>query len=153
MIRPRGQIELRHRRSHQALTILRKFAELPYFPHPHVGITNDVRDFDIRESCLLNISRSLDACTDTFGRFAHPVSTQLFIIHSGDFDVNVNAIKRGTRDPLLVFRDKGRRTAARLLGVPIVTTWAGIHCSNERKISVPSRNLEELVLEAATSGL
>ena len=37
------KIQLRHRRPHQALTIIPQLAKLPYFPDTYVRIADDVR--------------------------------------------------------------------------------------------------------------
>jgi hypothetical protein len=43
MITPRRQIQLTHRRPHQALTLLLQPAELPDLPDAHIRIADDVR--------------------------------------------------------------------------------------------------------------
>ena len=51
----------------------------------------------------------------------------IFIVHSWHFDVDVNAVKHGTRYPFLIFGNDRSRTSARLLSITIKTTRAGIH--------------------------
>jgi hypothetical protein len=41
--------------------------------------------------------------------------------------VDINSIKQGTRDSLLIFRDNSGRTWTGLDGIPTITTGAGIH--------------------------
>ena len=118
--RPRRQIELSHRGADQALTFLRKFAELPYFPHAHIGFTDDIGYFVIRTSSIrislcLNISRRLHPCTDTLRWLSHPVSAQLFVIYAWHFDVNIDTVAQWTRDSLLVFGNNSRPTRTRFL--------------------------------------
>ncbi len=63
MVRPRRQIHLTHRRSHQALTFILQFAKLTNFFDTHVGIADNVRPV-IRETFLLNVSCLLHPLAD-----------------------------------------------------------------------------------------
>jgi hypothetical protein len=67
MISACRQIELSHRRPHQALTFILQLAKLPYLPDAHISIRNNVRCFVPREAGKLNVARRLDSCTDSFG--------------------------------------------------------------------------------------
>jgi len=106
MIGSRRQIELRHRRPHQTLTLLLQPAKLPDLPHAHIRITDNVRRTVIREARELSLTRGLHACANRLRRFTHTIPAQFFIINSWDFDAasRINSIEQGTRDPLLIFR-------------------------------------------------
>ena len=43
MIRPRRQVELRHREPHQTQAFLLQLVELLDLPHVHIGIAHDLR--------------------------------------------------------------------------------------------------------------
>jgi len=43
----------------------------------------------------------------------HPITAQLFIIHTRHFDMNVNPIKQRTRDSFLISGHHRRSTSAR----------------------------------------
>src|SRR5215207_351565 len=115
-------------------------AELSYLPHAHIGIANNSlqsllalhrsRETSDSKPLALDMARRLDSGPDGFGGLSHSISTQLFVINSGDFDMDIDTIKQRTGDPFLILRDKRMSAAARLLGVPIITTRAGIHGSD-----------------------
>jgi hypothetical protein len=47
-----------------------------------------------RVAFRFNVSRSLEASTDLFGWLSNSISTQPFLIHTRDFDVDINAIEQ-----------------------------------------------------------
>jgi len=89
MIGARRQIELTHRREHQTLTFILQFAELPYLPDTHIGVADDV-GLRIGKALLLNIACRLHTIANRFAGLPHSITAQLFVVHSWDFDVNVN---------------------------------------------------------------
>jgi hypothetical protein len=105
----------RCRRSHQTLTFLRELAIFPDLPHAHVGVADDGRQFVIRISntrisFCLDIPHCLHSCSNGIGWLPYSISTQLLIIYSWHFDVNINSVRKGTRDPLLIFGNDSRCT-------------------------------------------
>lgn len=52
---------------------------------------------------LLNISRGLHALANGCACFSDSVAAEFFVIDSGNFDVDVNAVEQGTGDVFLVF--------------------------------------------------
>jgi len=86
------------------------------------------------KTVLLNISRGLDSCVNRFARFTQTISAQLFIIHSRNLNVDVDTIKHGTGDPLLVFGNYSRCIRAGLLRIPVESARAGIHGGNQLKV-------------------
>ncbi len=103
MIRSRRQVELGHRRTHQALTFIMQFAILPDLPHAHIRVTDygmqslqtlrRSRETSDSKSLALYISRGLNSLANCLGGFTQTVSAQLFVIHMWDFDVNINSIE------------------------------------------------------------
>jgi hypothetical protein len=81
----------------------------------------------LRESLSLSLARSLHTLANGGRGFTYPVIAELFVIHPGNVDVDINSIKQGTRDSLLIFRDNSGRTWTGLDGIPTITTGAGIH--------------------------
>jgi len=79
------------------------------------------------KTLALYITRGLHARSDRIGRFTNSITAQFFVIHPRDFDVNVNSIEQGTGDSLLIFRRKGMRTGAGLLGIAIKSARAGVY--------------------------
>jgi len=69
MIGACGQLQLTHRRPHQALTFSLQLTKLPDLSDAHIGVGDDVGCFGvgIRESGLLNISSGLHSCTNGLG--------------------------------------------------------------------------------------
>jgi hypothetical protein len=55
-IRPRRKIQLAHRGSDQTILGLIQLAELSHFGDAHVGVTDDVRDFEAIELTLESLS-------------------------------------------------------------------------------------------------
>ena len=80
--------------------------------------------FENRFRCL---ARSLHTLANGGRGFTYPVIAELFVIHPGDVDVDINSIEQGTRDSLLIFRDDSGRTWIGLDRIPTITTGAGIH--------------------------
>ena len=84
---------------------------------------------------VLNISSRLHTSANRLAGFAEAISAEFFVIYSGDFDVNIDAVKDGTGDALLVFGHHSRRTGTGLLTVPKVSARAGIHRGDQLEIS------------------
>ncbi len=108
MIAARRQIELRHGRPHQALTLVLQPAKLPYLPDAHIGVANDIGCSMTGEALVLNIACGLDSCLNRFGHFACSIPAQFLVIHTRHFDVNINTVKQRSGDSLFVFRHSRR---------------------------------------------
>jgi len=105
MIRPRRQIELAHRRTHEALTFFREFAELPNFPNPHIGVANHGKakfgnfafptsgDVGLR---IAFVEYPMPLAREYTQMTPHSIANQLFVIYARHFDVNVNSVKNRT---------------------------------------------------------
>src|SRR5688572_4504134 len=96
MISTRRQIQLRHRRPHQALTLILQLAGLSYLPHVHICVANNARGAIRGEALVLNIPRGLDTSPNTFRCPSYSIPAQLFIINSWNFDMDIDAIQQGT---------------------------------------------------------
>jgi hypothetical protein len=83
---------------------------------------------------ILNIPRSLHTSTHALGRLPHPISTELFVIHARDFNMNVNPVQQRAGNSLLVFGNQCWRAGAGLLCITIKPTWAGVHRGDKLKI-------------------
>jgi len=72
MIGACGQLQLTHRRPHQALTFSLQLTKLPDLSDAHIGVGDDVGCFGvgIRESGLLNISGGLYTFANSIRRLA-----------------------------------------------------------------------------------
>ena len=79
------------------------------------------------ENCFAAISWLLDSDPNGFKHLPRSISAQLFIIHSGNFDVNIDAIQQRTRDLFLIFGHHRRHTSTRLERVTIESAQARIH--------------------------
>ncbi len=91
MIGSRRQIELTHCRPHQALTFGLELAKLPHLADAHIGIANDISG--VGEALILYVSGGLHSLADGLAGFAEFISAEFFVIDSGDFDVDVDAVK------------------------------------------------------------
>ena len=76
------QIELTHRRPHQALTFGLEAAKLPDLVDAHVCVAKDIGRLEIGKSVMLNVPCSLHAFADGLARFAEFVPAEFFIIHA-----------------------------------------------------------------------
>ncbi len=59
MIGARGELQLAHRRAHQALTLILQLTKLAYLTDAHIGVGNNVGGLPICKAFVLNIARSL----------------------------------------------------------------------------------------------
>jgi hypothetical protein len=75
-----------------------KLTELPNLCHAHIGVANDIRisRIGIRETGSLTFTRGLHALADRLACLAQTIPAEFFIIHSWNFDVNVNSIEQRT---------------------------------------------------------
>jgi hypothetical protein len=55
------------------------------------------------------------------------VAAELFVIHSGNFNVNVDPIQHGTGDAFLVFGHNYRRARAGLERIAVISARAGVY--------------------------
>ena len=83
--------------SHQTLTFGLEAAKLPYLTDAHICVTNDIRCFDIRGlntrvSFCLYISSDLNTLANGLAGFAEFVAAELFVVHTRNFDVDVDAL-------------------------------------------------------------
>lgn len=124
---PRRELRLRHCRAHQALPLRLKLAVLPDLRHAHISVRNDIRGSVLRESGTLNDPDSLDTFADRFAGFADPVAAEFFVIHPGNFNMDVDPVQKQTRDEFLVFRHHHRDAGARLLRVAVPPTEAEVY--------------------------
>ncbi len=60
VISARREIELRHRRPHQSLTLVLQPAKPPYLPDAHIRVGDDIGRLGIGKSVALNVARGLD---------------------------------------------------------------------------------------------
>ncbi len=134
------QIELTHRRPHQALTFRLELAKLSYLADAHIGVAEDVGvgRLGVGKSVVLNISGGLHALADGLAGFAKFIPAEFFVIDSGHFDVDVDAVEQWTGDSFLVFGNDSGGTCAGLDGVSCVPTWAGVYTIEvyNRKIKI-----------------
>jgi hypothetical protein len=79
VISPSRQIQLTHRRPHQAIPRFFQFTEFSDFRHTHIGIADDIRPL---EADALPFSRRLYPLLDQRRTLAQPVAAQLFIIYA-----------------------------------------------------------------------
>ena len=124
------EIELAHCCPHQALTFGLQLTKLPDLADAHVCITCDIRCFDIRVtnarvSLCLNISCGLNPLANRLAGFTQPVAAELFVIHTRDFDVNIDAVEQETGDSLLVIGNNSGGTGAGLLRVAVIAAGTG----------------------------
>jgi hypothetical protein len=115
MICPGGQLQLAHRSSHKAFAGLIQLAELMHLGHAHVGVADDANR--VREPRALSLVRRLSTGADVGTGFTQVITTQLLVVHARDFDVDINSVKDGTRDTLLVFGNDNRGTRTGFLGI------------------------------------
>ena len=122
------------------LTIILQPVKLPKLPDAHIHVA-DVIGRRTDEALLLNIACGLNSGSIRYRRFPHSISAQLFIIHTWDFDMNVDAVQQWTRDPLLIFCHHCRRTGAGplvfgngsrhtptgFLWITKMSAWSGTH--------------------------
>ena len=80
------------RQAQHAAFILQR-AKSPYFPDTHIGITADV-GLRTGKPLLLNIACRLFTLANRLAGLPHSITTQLFVIYSWHFDVNVDSIKQ-----------------------------------------------------------
>ena len=59
-------------------------------PNAHVGIANNISG--VGEALILYISGSLHALANGLAGFAEFIAAEFFVIDSGDFDVDVDAV-------------------------------------------------------------
>jgi len=88
--------------------------KLPYFPHAHIGVHDNIRTV-IGKSSSLDISRCLHTRANGFRCLPYPVATHFFVINPRNFDVDVNSVKQRTEDSFLIFGNDSRRTRTRFL--------------------------------------
>ena len=84
---------------------------------------------EIGKSVVLNVSRGLYALANGLAGFTEAISTEFFVIHTRDFDVDVDAVEQGAGDAFLVFGDDSRGAGAGFLRVSIESTWTGVYTS------------------------
>ena len=66
-------------------------------------------------NCVLNIPCGLDTFANRLTGLIQSISAEFFIVHTRNFDVNIDEVKDGTGDALLVFGHDGRGTGTGLL--------------------------------------
>ena len=59
--------------------------------------------------------------------FAQAALVELFVVHSRNFDMDVDAVQERAGDPFLVLSDHTRRAGAGFGWGSVVSTWAGLH--------------------------
>jgi hypothetical protein len=118
-----------------------ELAKLPYLADAHICVTDDVGG--IGEALILNISGGLHALADRLAGFAEFISAEFFVIDSGDFDVDIDAVKQWTGDSLLVFGDDGWCAGTGFLRISMIATWAGVY-TIERVFCVRQKSKSDL---------
>lgn len=80
---------------------------MPYLADAHICITQNVVAWGIGigKPAMLNVPGGLHTLANGLAGFAESVSTELFIVNSWHFNMNINAVKQWTGDALLVFGD------------------------------------------------
>ena len=63
-------------------------------------------------------SVGLDSLANRLAGFAQPIAAEFFVVSSWNFDVNINAVKDGTRDAFLRFGDDSGGASGQ--------AWAGL---------------------------
>lgn len=85
------QVELNLRRPHQTLTFGLELEKLSDFADAHVCVVDDISG--IGKALILYISGGLHALADGLAGFTEFISAEFFVVNSGDFDVDVDAVK------------------------------------------------------------
>ncbi len=114
---------------------------MPDLADTHVCVADDISG--VGEALILNISGGLHSLADGFASFAEFIFAEFFVVHTRDFDMDVDAVEDGTRDSFLVFGDNGRGAGAGFLCVSKMSAWAGV-CIIER--TCIRRNIAKLDL-------
>src|SRR3990170_7221687 len=124
-------MELTYGLSHERLSGFIQRAEAPHLGRPHIRVT---RESGPVEADSLSFACDLDALTHLRGGLAHPIVGQLLELHARHFDVDINPIQKRTGDALLIAGHSGRRACTLTLGVPEVSTRAGVHGAHEHEV-------------------
>jgi len=95
---------LAHRCADQVVTSFVQLAEFSHFSHTHIGVAGDVCP---GEAFALALAGGLHPGADDRRWFAHSVAGQLVIIHTRDFNMDVDPVEQGAGDAFLVFGNGG----------------------------------------------
>ena len=105
MVRSGGQVQLAHGCFDQRLAGCVQIAICSYLGGVHLGIA--CYALHAFEALSLTVAGSLHARADGGRGLTLAVVGELFVVHSGHFYVDVDAVEQGSRDLLLVAQDGG----------------------------------------------
>ena len=120
----------------------------------HAGVGGGVT----AEAFALNLARAGDSGLNCLGTFTQSCISQLHMIHTRDFDVDVDAVEQGAADPFLVTGDRARRTGALFNRIPVPAAGAGVHCRDEHEVrregerALRARDGDDLIFERLAQG-
>lgn len=79
------------------------------------------------EALPLDMPRPFHPEAHHFARLGRPRVREDAVPDARDLDLKVDTVKQRTGETSPVALNHGRRTGATVLGIPLVTTWTGVH--------------------------
>ncbi len=99
-------------------------AELAHLSGSLVRVACDMRKGG-KASCL-SLPSGKHPGTYVSGAFTHAAVGKLLIFHTGHFDMDIDAVEKGTGETLLIAGDGGRRTCTLARGVTQKAAWTPV---------------------------
>ena len=131
VVRTGAKTQLRDGNPQQFLRSVLNFAKLAEVAGFHIGIAEDFR---LRKPPLLAATRFLYPFADACRGFTGEVACQIFVLDGGNFDLQINPIQQGSRNPGDVILDLLRRTSTVAAWVAKIATGTSIQseCTKHR---------------------